>query len=58
MDNFPITKYGFNTFSKNDITKILEANGFDIIEIIEKEEDDLYFFGEKLKNEFMIIKTI
>lgn len=58
MDDFPISKYGFNTFSKTDISQILESNGFDVVEIIEKEEEPLEFFGEKIKNEFMVVKTI
>jgi ubiquinone/menaquinone biosynthesis C-methylase UbiE len=58
MDNFPITKYGFNTFSKADLAAILNQNGLEIIALVEKEEEELEFFGEKLKNEFLIAKAV
>lgn len=57
MDNFPFTKFGFNTFSKTDLVDILNQNGFYVDSITEKEEDDLEFFGENLKNEFLIVKA-
>ncbi|MES2678971.1 MAG: class I SAM-dependent methyltransferase [Bacteroidota bacterium] len=55
MDHFPMTKFGFNTFSAKDVSALLGQNGFKVIEITEKEEEPLEFFGEKLKNEFMIV---
>jgi ubiquinone/menaquinone biosynthesis C-methylase UbiE len=56
MEDFPITKFGFQTFSRNDMEKLLSQNGFSIEKIIERTEPDLEFFGEKLKNKFMIIR--
>jgi ubiquinone/menaquinone biosynthesis C-methylase UbiE len=58
MDNFPITKYGFSTFSRTSLEELLTRHNFSITKIIEKEEEDIDFFGEKLKNEFLIIKTV
>ncbi|MBI3134388.1 MAG: class I SAM-dependent methyltransferase [Bacteroidetes bacterium] len=58
MDNFPVTQYGFTTFSLTDLSDILHENGFDPVVAIERQEPDLEFFGEKLKNEFLIVKAI
>ncbi|MGA9638761.1 class I SAM-dependent methyltransferase [Flavobacterium sp.] len=57
MDDFPITKYGFTTFSKLDAVEILTQNGFEINEIVEEEEEELDFFGGKLKNGFLVFKA-
>lgn len=57
MDDFPITKYGFTTFSKEDAVELLTQNGFEVNKIVEEEEADLDFFGEKLKNGFLVFKT-
>ena len=58
MDHFPFTKHNFNTFDKTDCINLLTQNGFEVSEVIEQNEPDLDFFGEKLKNEFMIISAI
>jgi ubiquinone/menaquinone biosynthesis C-methylase UbiE len=55
MDYFPITKYGFNTFSREDAIQLFETNGFKVNAILEQREPDLDCFGEKLKNEFIVI---
>lgn len=57
MDHFPITQYGFNTFSESDLVDLLKANGFEVLESTKRDEEDLEFFGEKLKNEFLIVKA-
>lgn len=57
MDNLPLTKYGFTTFSKEDCVELLTRNGFKIENVIEKEDHDIDLFGEKYKNAFMIVKA-
>lgn len=57
MDDFPITKYGITTFSKLDAIGLLTENGFEINQIVESDEADLDFFGEKLKNGFLVFLT-
>jgi hypothetical protein len=58
MDNIPVTKYGFKTFSKSDCTEILNKNGFETISVTENEDSDIEFFGKKFKNGFLIVKAI
>jgi ubiquinone/menaquinone biosynthesis C-methylase UbiE len=58
MDHFPFTKHNFNTFDKTDCIDLLTQNGFEVSEVIEQNEPDLDFFGENLKNEFMVISAI
>jgi ubiquinone/menaquinone biosynthesis C-methylase UbiE len=57
MDNLPITKHGFLTFSKAAIIELLTENGFKIIDVIEKEDDDHIFAGKRFKNGFFIVKA-
>ncbi|HOZ87221.1 MAG TPA: class I SAM-dependent methyltransferase [Bacteroidia bacterium] len=57
MDHFPITKFGFNTFSALEVSALLAQNNFKVIDLAEEEEEALEFFGEKLKNEFMIVSA-
>jgi ubiquinone/menaquinone biosynthesis C-methylase UbiE len=58
MDNLPVTKYGFKTFSKTDCVELLTRHGFKTINVTEKEDADIELFGEKFKNAFMIVKAI
>lgn len=58
MQNMPFTKYGFTTFSKNEIIEIVEKFGFSMIEVLEKKEADIEILGEKLENNFIIVKSI
>lgn len=55
MDAFPFTQYGFNTFSEDDIKSAITTNGFKLIDMINKKEPDLDFWGEPLKNEFWVV---
>ena len=57
MDNLPVTKYGFNTFSKTDLEDLLAKNGFIVNSIIDKEDVDLEFNNEKIKNSVLIVKA-
>lgn len=56
MENIPMTKYGFTIFSKSEVIKTIENNGFVIQEAIEKKEEEVDLFGEKLENSFIILK--
>ena len=58
MDNIPVTKYGFTTFSKTDCMMILTGNGFIVENIIEEDDIDIEIQGQKIKNSFMIIKAV
>jgi ubiquinone/menaquinone biosynthesis C-methylase UbiE len=58
LDTFPISKYGFTTFGKEDVCTLLIANGFAIKDQIEIEEAEEDFFGVPLKDTFVIIQAI
>ena len=58
MDQFPFAKYGFESFSSEDASELLASNGFKIVDVIEKDEEDVIFFGARLKNEFAIVKGV
>ncbi len=57
MDKFSITKFGFKTYSKQDLEALMLLNGFINITVIEKEEAPRLFFGEKMKDEFLIVSA-
>ena len=57
MDNYPITKYGFKTFNKPDLTTLLVENGFKIINAFEREEAEREFAGIKMKDKFIIVRA-
>lgn len=55
MQNYPFTKYGFTLFSKADVVQLLRANGFTIVQAIEKQEPDFELNGEIIKMECLLI---
>src|SRR5690606_27050094 len=57
MDNYPITKYGFKTFSKADLTTLLAENGFKVVNAFEREEAEREFADIKMKDKFIIVKA-
>jgi len=57
MDNYPITKYGFKTFNKPDLTTLLAENGFKVINAFEREEAEREFAGIKMKDKFIIVRA-
>ena len=54
-EKYPFTKYGFNQFSKTDVSNLLGDNGFSLIDIIENQVPDLDLAGEMLRMENVII---
>ena len=55
MQNYPFTKYGFTLFTKADVVQLLQANGFTIVQAIEKQEPDFDLNGEIIKMECLLI---
>lgn len=54
-EKYPFTKYGFNQFSKEDVTEMLLQNGFVVTVIQENPEPDFEMNGEIMKMENLII---
>ena len=58
MDNLPVVKYGFTTFSKDDAVKLLEENNFEILSATESADIEIKIDEQTFKNSFLIIKAI
>lgn len=57
MQQYPMAKYGFNMFSKEDLTVALDQNGFQVIEIHENREPDYELNGKVLQVENLVFVT-
>ena len=55
MDLYPFVKFGFTKYTKEEALKLLEDNGFAVINVIEKEEPIQEIFGQKVKVESLVI---
>jgi ubiquinone/menaquinone biosynthesis C-methylase UbiE len=55
MEQMPFTKYGFNMFSKEDLSELLTANGFKVTKVVEKTEPEQELNGKKLVTETLIV---
>lgn len=55
MEQLPMVKYGFNTFSKEDIIDLLEENDFKILNVVEKEEEAQSFSNQNVKLATLIV---
>lgn len=58
MEHYPFVKYGFNTFSKEDLSHLLTTNHFSVVEVIEKEEPEVEINGELTKTATLLIKAV
>lgn len=58
MEHYPFTKYGFNMFSKEDLTNLLSSNKFKVNNIVEKQEPAQEIDGETLKVETLIVSAV
>ena len=57
MKNYPFVKYGFNMFSKEDVSELLTKNGFSGIRMFENKEPDLEINGEVMKTENLVVEA-
>ncbi len=55
MQLYPFVKYGFNMFSKEELSDLLSANNFAVLEVIEKEEPSQDRFGTEMVVETLIV---
>jgi len=54
-EKYPFTKFGFNQFSKTDVSNLVSENGFSVIDIFENQEPDFDLKGEIIKMENVVI---
>jgi ubiquinone/menaquinone biosynthesis C-methylase UbiE len=55
MEKYPFTQYGFNMFSKEEVTALLHQNGFTVMQAFEKQEPDFDLNGEMIAIESLIV---
>ncbi|GAL86770.1 hypothetical protein MYP_4000 [Sporocytophaga myxococcoides] len=57
MEDIPVTKYGFNLYSKEELVKLLSANNFDILETNEIEEPSREMMGRLIKFGSLVVRA-
>ena len=55
MKDFPFVPYGFTLYSKEDVTTLLEENGFSVIEVIERNEPEQELNGKMVPTASLIV---
>lgn len=55
MKHYPFSKYGFNLFSKEELSDVLIQNGFNIVATHENREPDFQLNGETMTMEHLIM---
>jgi hypothetical protein len=54
VPSLPITNYGFQTFSIENISELPKSNGFSLTEVTEKKERHSYFSDQTFENAFIV----
>ena len=57
MQKMPFTKYGFTMYSKDELTALLEANSFRVINVIEKQEPPQEVNGMMMYPESLVVEA-
>jgi len=55
MQGYPFTKYGFTMYSKQEVSTLLEENGFVVSRVFENQEPDIELHGEIVKIANMVV---
>ncbi len=55
MEHYPFVKYGFKTFTKEDLTELISKNNFNLVNILEKDEPKVEINGELTKTATLLI---
>lgn len=58
MQQMPVAKYGFSLFSKDDAVELLEQNRFKVVNVVEKEDEEVKFQELVIKNAYIVITAI
>jgi ubiquinone/menaquinone biosynthesis C-methylase UbiE len=57
MQKMPFTKYGFTMYSKDELTALLEANSFSLINVFEKQEPPQEVNGIMIYPESLVVEA-
>jgi ubiquinone/menaquinone biosynthesis C-methylase UbiE len=55
MSNYPYTQYGFRMFSKEELTDLLNKNGFTVTNVLERAEPEQEVNGKMVKTASLIL---
>ncbi|HTF82840.1 MAG TPA: class I SAM-dependent methyltransferase [Cytophagales bacterium] len=58
MQKMPMTKYGFNMFTKDELCTLIENNNFLVLDVQENTEPPMDFNGQTVILEHIIVKAI
>jgi ubiquinone/menaquinone biosynthesis C-methylase UbiE len=58
MDQLPVVKHGFTTYTNHEVTHLLTENNFSVVSVSEVEDVDIKMNDKLIKNAFVIIKAI
>jgi ubiquinone/menaquinone biosynthesis C-methylase UbiE len=58
MEILPVCRYGFEFFKSGDVAALLEAHGFEILDVVQKEDVDLKYGDITLPNAYVIVKAV
>jgi len=58
MEQFPVTEFGFNFFTKEEVKELFEKSGFKSIEVTHIYEPEEEIFGKNLIKENVVIKGV
>ncbi len=58
MKTYPMTKYGFTTYTAERLQKLITDNGFEVINVREEEEPAQEMNGQELKLASLIVSAI
>ena len=58
MDQLPVVKHGFTTYTGQEVADLLSENNFSVVSVTESEDTDIKLNDNFIKNAFLIIKTI
>ncbi len=60
MEKLPFTQYGFQMYSRQEVVQLLQNHRWKVVEVIEKTDPPIDWFGEVMEPESLIIvcKTI
>lgn len=57
MENHPFTPHGFKLYTRGEVCALLEANGFNILAVIERKEPSIDALGSPMTFESLIVKA-
>lgn len=57
MEDIPVTKYGFNLYSKDELIDLLSENNFDVLEANEIEEPSREVMGKMIKFGSVVVRS-